>query len=171
MNIKDNLLESVEHLSGAIRNLCIKSVGPMSSNFLCASVSVLNPNEPKVHKESSTVQQIMTYLKDNRTGCAVIVNESGQLSGIFSERDYVLKLHGKADIENLLIKDFMTKNPTTISLDDTVAFALTLMSQGGFRHLPVVDSSKMPIGLLTVKDIVDHLSKEMMNELLTFDKE
>jgi CBS domain-containing protein len=39
------------------------------------------------------------------------------------------------------------------------------MSNGGFRHIPIVDQDDMPIGIVSVKDIVDYLVKRMMGEL------
>jgi CBS domain-containing protein len=56
----------------------------------------------------------------------------------------------------------MTADPVRERPETTIAFALTLMSNGGFRHLPIVDDEDQPIGILSVKDVVDFLVQKMM---------
>ena len=50
----------------------------------------------------------------------------------------------------------MTRNPETLEPDNSIAFALNKMSVGGYRHIPIVEGDK-PIGVLSVRDVVDFL--------------
>jgi CBS domain-containing protein len=65
----------------------------------------------------------------------------------------------------------MTKDPIAQTPDITVAFALNLMSQGGFRHLPLVDERNIPVGILSVKDMMDFIVGSFVEGLLNFDIE
>ena len=53
----------------------------------------------------------------------------------------------------------MTPDPETLPLDAAIAFALNLMGEGAFRHLPLVNDEGRPVGMLSVKQIVQHLTE------------
>jgi CBS domain-containing protein len=65
----------------------------------------------------------------------------------------------------------MTRNPESLTPDDPIAFAMQLMSVGGFRHVPLVDSDGRPVGILSVKDIVDYLVEHIPGEILNIPPE
>lgn len=60
-------------------------------------------------------------------------------------------------------------NPVTISPETTIAYALNLMSHGGFRHLPVVDEQGLAIGVISVRDILDRISELLVQDLMSFE--
>ena len=60
----------------------------------------------------------------------------------------------------------MTREPETLGPDDPVAFALQRMSVGGFRHIPLVDGDGHPVGMLSVKDIVEFLVEQFPQAVL-----
>jgi CBS domain-containing protein len=57
----------------------------------------------------------------------------------------------------------MTKDPVREHPDASLAFALSVMSHGGFRHVPIVDQDDMPIGIVSVKDVVDYFVQRMLD--------
>jgi CBS domain-containing protein len=89
---------------------------------------------------------------DRSVGSALVV-ESGRLVGILTERD-VLKAFAGGVPPSELAKELMTRDPETISSDDTTEHATTLMLHGGFRHLPVIDGGEL-VGILSIRDVVD----------------
>jgi predicted transcriptional regulator len=77
-----------------------------------------------------------------------------------------MRVLGKvSDLSEATVKDFMTAKPVTERPDVSLAFALNLMSNGGFRHIPIVDQDKMPIGVLSVKDVIDHIVNKMVQAI------
>lgn len=162
----DRFRDESEKIQESIRMQCSTSAGSMDTNFLCASISLLDPPEPLQMNELESLDSAMKLLQTSKLGCLTVVNDADQLVGIFSERDYTTKIYGKDIDHSTPVKEFMTPNPVVIALDETIAYALTLMSHGGFRHLPVVDQAKQPIGILSVKNIVDHLAEKVLNDLL-----
>lgn len=153
----------------AIQIMCQQKTGALDTRFLCQSLSILNPRLPTIVKESIKVRDVHEILKSMKDGCVLIEDSSRQLTGIFSERDMVIKVlpASEEDLDKP-ISDFMTKDPITAYLDTTVAFALNLMSQGGFRHIPLVDLDGQPVGLVTVRDIMDFLVNSFMQDLMDF---
>jgi CBS domain-containing protein len=61
----------------------------------------------------------------------------------------------------------MTEDPEVLTPDDPIAYALNKMSVGGFRHVPLVDRARRPVGIVSVKDIVDYLVDIFANDVLT----
>jgi len=61
----------------------------------------------------------------------------------------------------------MTPDPEVLGLADPIAYALNKMSVGGFRHIPLVDATGRPVGIVSVKDIVDYIVDFFPNDVLT----
>ncbi len=85
----------------------------------------------------------------------LLVTQRGQLAGIFTERDGVLKVAGHAG-EVSRVGDVMTEDPVVLRHDDTLAVAINKMAVGGFRHIPIVDEGA-PTGIVAAHDIFRHI--------------
>jgi CBS domain-containing protein len=110
-------------------------------------------------------------MKEYRVGC-VLVEKEGRLLGIFTERDILTKLVGTGyDPAKVQVDEVMTRDPETLTSDDPIAFAMQRMSVGGFRHVPLVDPNGRPVGILSVKDIVDYLAEHFPREVLNIPPE
>lgn len=166
---KPDLLGSDEALNAAIRYACQVKFGVLDSGFLCESVSILAPAVPRCVNDKDSVAKVMRHLKSNRIGCVLVTDAQGLLKGIFSERDCILKAFDSGlDLETTPVSQLMTADPVTQPPDATLAYALNLMSQGGFRHLPIVDEDGMPVGIVSVKDVMDYIVKSFTDDLLAF---
>ncbi|HTH57499.1 MAG TPA: CBS domain-containing protein [Cyclobacteriaceae bacterium] len=91
---------------------------------------------------------------------AIIVEENGRLSGIFTERDYARKvvLKGRSSKETL-IRELMTLDPITVNSDNTIEECMALMTDRHIRHLPVVDRGNL-IGVISVGDLIRFINEE-----------
>lgn len=86
---------------------------------------------------------------------AVLVTENEKLTGIFTERDLLRKVGaGRLDLEKTKLADVMTTELKVARTDDQVADCLRRMSQGRFRHMPVVDDKGDLKGMLSQGDFV-----------------
>ena len=159
--------EEASALGRAIRQACDSRLGVLDADFMCKSIGTL-PSRPLLTAPSTcAVADIIARLRESRAGCVVLTDAAGRVAGIFSERDLVLKV--TEDYSTRLmhpISQYMTVNPTTVNPETTVAFALNLMSQGGFRHLPIVDATEHPIALLSVRDVIDAIVAKFMDDVM-----
>jgi len=165
-------LKPGEEINVAIRQACQRSFGVLDSSFLCRSVSTLEPRPPLCVGVETSLEEVLALLKRERIGCVLITGENGKLTGIFSERDLVLKVC--PELESKLprpVREFMTADPVAEGPDASIAWALTLMSHGGFRHLPIVDGTGIPVGIISVKDVVDAIVASSIDDLLEFEGE
>jgi CBS domain-containing protein len=161
-----------DELNAAIRMANEPGFGALSSEFLSKSLSVLGPKTPLCVTEKSSVKEVIELLQKFSVGSVLILDEQGKVSGIFTERDCLLKVIGKEiNLNKTAITDVMTKNPETQKLDGTIAYALNLMSLGGFRHIPLVDDDGIPVGIISVKQVVDYLVNSFNEDLLDLSEE
>jgi CBS domain-containing protein len=153
----------VHNLSGLEPNF-----GAIDNRLLAESVGLLNPRTPLTLPEDAELGQTLTFLREHKIGAVVVTDAQGKVSGIFTERDVILRVALQGLRINTALKTIMTVNPRTIQMTTTIAFALQLMSGQGFRHLPIVDSDNYPIGIISMKDIVDYLVRTVIGSLSEF---
>jgi len=102
-------------------------------------------------KEHS-VRSACSLMAQKRIG-ALLVVESNRIVGIFTERDALNKvLAGNLDPDKTTLEQVMVANPQTIRADKPLGYALQFMVDGGFRHVPVVDQSGAPVGMVSARD-------------------
>jgi len=95
---------------------------------------------------------------------AVLVVEDERLLGIFSERDAVFRVIARGlDPAVTQLAQVMTPDPKTIKPNNTFGYAMTLMHENGFRHLPVVDNGK-PVGIVSARSALDPDLEEFVCE-------
>ena len=137
----------------------------LARNLKTDSVSRLQPTEPRMVAPSQTVAEAVALMRQHRVGC-LLVCEGDTLVGIFTERDLLREVAGsKLDLETTPVDHVMTENPETLQATDSIVFALNKMSLGGFRHVPLVDDAGKPVGIISVKDIVDYIADFFAKEI------
>jgi CBS domain-containing protein len=113
----------------------------------------------------TTVLEAVRLMSDQQVG-AVAVTREGKLTGIFTERDLMIRvvLEGR-DPAATRIGEVMTENCISAKKDMSMGEALQIMTESHFRHLPVVDENDRVLGLLSIRNLlhnrVDKLSQEL----------
>jgi len=154
-------MEDRELLS-KIQQLCATGVELLPPAVLCESIGAIGLKTPITVRVSTPLSECIKLLQDNRIGSLLVTSDDGRVVGIFTERDCIRKVVGKVEqLGSRVVGDFMTPDPMREHPDSTLAYALNLMSNGGFRHVPIVDQDDMPIGMVSVKDVVDYLVGRM----------
>lgn len=113
-----------------------------------------------------TLHKAVEMLRDHRIGALLVTDAAGVLLGILSERDIVRKLAdspGKTLPHR--VEEVMTKNVVTCMQDDDLVSVLRRMTEGRFRHMPVVDGGK-PIRIITIGDAVNYRLNQLELEAL-----
>ena len=95
---------------------------------------------------------------------AVLVLENERLIGIFTERDAVSRVIAKdRDVQTTRLAEVMTASPKTIAPDKTFGYALLLMHENGFRHVPVVANDRV-VGMVSARNALDPDLEEFVAE-------
>lgn len=117
---------------------------------------------------NSSTNEAIDLLLAHRIGAAPVV-ENGTLRGIFSERDVLNKILNKhvGDLDAIGVEVFMIADPQTAQPEDTLNTAILYMAQGGYRHVPIVDTGNRPLGMVSIRDVISYLVEEFPQEVLT----
>jgi CBS domain-containing protein len=98
---------------------------------------------------------------------AIPVKADSQLVGIVTDRDIACRaLADSGNLAKMTAKDVMTKDVVCCSPEDDVQVAIEAMEAKQIRRLPVTDSHKTMIGVLSLGDISHKVSKELSGEVL-----
>ncbi len=113
----------------------------------------------------SSVIDAVKRMGEKRVG-AVAVLDKGELAGIFTERDVMMRvvLEGR-DPKTTKMAEVMTKQVETVHEDMSYGEALRLMVERHFRHLPVISSNGQVLGILSVRNVLQHTVEDLSHQL------
>ncbi len=111
----------------------------------------------------TTVSEAAELMAHKKVG-AVMVIEHESLVGIFTERDVVFRVIAQGrDAKTTPLADVMTTEPQTVDPNKSFGYALLVMHEYGFRHLPVVENGKI-IGIVSARNALDPDLEEFVAE-------
>ena len=112
----------------------------------------------------TTVAKLAEVLSARRIGAVVISRDGRVVDGIVSERDVVREIgrRGPACLPDR-VESLMTARVTTCARNDSADEVLAIMTEGRFRHLPVVENGQM-VGLISIGDVVKARLSELAME-------
>ncbi len=129
-----------------------------------ASILKTKGSETITLSDSSTVEQAVALLAEKRIGAVVVANANGGVAGIFSERDIVRGLSSLGtDLLQSPVSGLMTRDVVTCATSDTIDTVMEKMSQGRFRHVPVLENG-MLAGIISIGDIVKSKISQLEQE-------
>jgi len=133
------------------------------------SVTSAYPDEPLFVAPNAALSEVLQLLRAQNTG-GVLVCEEGRLLGIFTERD-ALRLMASGEDLDQPVSQVMTCDPISIKADENVGKAIKMMSEGGYRQLPILAPDGTPTGLATVYGIVHYLVDHFPQTIYTLPPE
>jgi CBS domain-containing protein len=132
----------------------------VEADLLRDRIERLWPKAPSTVPSNMPVGQVLKKMVGETIGCVMVVDQ-GELVGIFSERDALMKLNIDAQkFFDKPISQFMTQRPVTLETSDKIAFALHKMNVGGYRHLPILFEGKLA-GVISIRDILRYLTERI----------
>jgi CBS domain-containing protein len=111
----------------------------------------------------TTVEAAARLMADAQVG-AVLVVDGKRLVGIFTERDLTFRVVARGrDPRATRLAEVMTKEPMTISPRETFGYAMLLMHENGFRHMPVIENGEA-VGVVSARHALDPDLEEFESE-------
>ena len=111
----------------------------------------------------TSVSAAAQLMAANKVG-AVMVVEGKRLVGIFTERDAVFRVIAQQrDPQTTRLAEVMTPAPLTVAPQETFGYALILMHENGFRHVPVIENGA-PVGMVSARNALDPDLEEFESE-------
>jgi CBS domain-containing protein len=107
----------------------------------------------------ATVFDAVKLMVDRNVG-ALLVTDGDEITGIFTERDYLRRIavEGRTSRETA-VREVMSAPVVVITPETSVEESMAMMSERRIRHLPVVDEGGL-VGMISIGDLVRHQSKQ-----------
>lgn len=110
-----------------------------------------------------TVGEAARLMAQRKVGATMVV-EDHRLVGIFTERDAVFRVIATGrDVQATRLSEVMTASPVTVDPDKSYGYALLLMHEKGFRHMPVLDGDRL-VGIVSARNAMDPDMEEFVSE-------
>ena len=123
-------------------------------------LSNLTLKDPICLTSDATVATAITKMRDRQEGCVFILDDKDELHGVFTERDVAVRVIARGlDPNETELSNVMTAGPVALRQGDPLAWALHRMGIDGYRHLPVVDGSRL-VGFLSIRSVLGRLSSD-----------
>ena len=115
-------------------------------------------------KPGTAISEVAAILAEKRIGTVIVSSDGATAEGILSERDIVRELaaHGAGCLSDA-VDAYMTRKLVTCGRGDSADDVLGKMTEGRFRHMPVVEEGRM-VGLITLGDVVKARLSELAME-------
>ena len=129
----------------------------MTVNILLAAKG----REVTIIEPGVTMKSAVALLAEKRIGAVLVLGADHRIVGILSERDIVRAIaeRGAAALDEPVSRS-MTRKVSTCTESETIASLMERMTEGKFRHLPVVDQGRL-VGIISIGDVVKHRLQEM----------
>ncbi len=114
-----------------------------------------------------SVFDAVRLLNKHKIGSLLVMNPDKKLEGILTERDILFKcLNNDKDNKNTRVSEIMTPKDKLIigTAEDTLFYAMKVMTKKRIRHLPIVDKEKV-IGLVSIGDVIKAVLDQAENEV------
>jgi CBS domain-containing protein len=139
---------------------------PGSIRVLSDKIRALKLPRPPTVESGTTVREVIQKVQREGAGC-VIVSKDNRPIGIITERDVLLKVVARDVVYDEPVDAFMTRDPRTLTPDDTIGDAISLMNSEGFRNVPIINASTgEAIALFRVQDVIDYLAEAYPEKVL-----
>jgi len=111
---------------------------------------------PVTVKGREPLREAAKAMYESRVGSVLVVDEEGRLRGILTERDVVYAT-AEGFPGDTPVWEIMTEKPIVARPEEPLSEALKKMRSAGVRHLPVVDDGETPIGIVSLRDLLEAL--------------
>lgn len=128
----------------------------LKTKALNEKLAYIAREKPVTVPEEASMKDVLSLMRQHAAPC-VLVCRGAKLVGIFTERDYLVKAAGQAK-PGEPIRQYMTPEPVTAALEQSLGEAVEVMNAKGLRHLPLVDRHGAPASLLTVNVVIQYLA-------------
>jgi len=113
--------------------------------------------------ENDTLKTASEALAKNNLGAMPIIDSSGKVIGIISERDIARKIHQENFSNNELVTNIMTKKIISCDLNISVTELMETMTEKKIRHMLIMNNDELK-GIVSIGDVVNHLIENYKEE-------
>jgi arabinose-5-phosphate isomerase len=131
--------------------------GSLGRKLLRVEAVMRQGKDLRIASDGETIREVFARIRKHgrRTGAVMLIEESGRLSGLFTDSDLARLFEERRDAAlDRPIAEVMTRNPITISQGSRVADAVEILRRRKISELPVVNPLGQPVGLIDITDLI-----------------
>ena len=127
---------------------------------------IMIPN-PVTISHRATVYEGVKLMERHNIASLIVVEDDGRVLGVVTAKDIVLRVVAKGlDLNSVKMGDIVSRPVTVVEADTPLKTVVNMMIGTGHGHIPVVDESGRPIGIVTVDDVLKFLPELLEHEEL-----
>ncbi|MCU1266158.1 MAG: hypothetical protein JWM21_2476 [Acidobacteria bacterium] len=131
----------------------------LACSVMADNLGQLEPEEIVSVPSNMPVIEVVRKMMSARSGCALVV-DADKLVGIFTEHDVLHRWFGDvAKPKDVEVRELMSPNPESLRETDSVATALSQMSLGRYRHIPVAKGDG-GYSVTSIKSVLKYIARE-----------
>ena len=118
----------------------------------------------------ATLHEALCTLIENKVGALPVRDDAGEILGIITERDLMREVYRNSPLSMKGVEEVMTRGIVYAAPDDDVERIMNEMTEGRFRHMPVMKEGKL-VGIVSIGDVVKallHLTKRQVRDLMDY---
>jgi CBS domain-containing protein len=104
--------------------------------------------------EDATLDEAAKLLWEKNIGSVIVVNRTGSMAGILTERDMLFAISKGLIGKNVPVSSIMSQTSLIASPNEGGATVLERMIKGNVRHVPVIDKDARPLGMISTRDLM-----------------
>lgn len=120
---------------------------------------------PVTVPEDTTIDDAAEVMWDKNIGSVIVVDRAGLMKGILTERDVLFAVTKSLTGREIPVSSVMSKTSLMANPNERILTSVERMIKSGVRHLPVIDKTGKPVGMLSIRDAVD-LSEPLLKLVL-----
>ncbi len=132
------------HPSGSLGKGVLYTVGDL----------MIKDTDLPIADENINFLNAVEIISEKKLGCVLLVNSCGKLTGVITDGDIRRILMKHMNVDKLITKDVMTKNPKTVSEQEIAVKALAVMEKYSITSIAVCDRYNNPIGIIHIHNLL-----------------
>jgi CBS domain-containing protein len=138
---------------------------PKKSESVSIRTKDLMQIPPVTVSMETTVDEAAGIMWDKNIGSVIVVDKAGLMKGILTERDVLFSVTKSLIGRGVPVSSIMSKTSLMANPNESILTSVERMIKSGVRHLPVIDKTGKPVGMLSIRDAVD-LSEPLLKLVL-----
>ena len=134
-------------------------LGSLGNKLKTAGDIMLKKNRIPFINENQSMKNAIRVINLKKLGVLVVINSDGITKGVFTDGDLKRLIKKRNNIENLKIKNFMSKNPFSVDENTLASDVLSQMNKRKITHVCIYnkENKKKTIGILHIHNLIDNL--------------